>query len=80
MPEASLSTPPVVPYIGTWIETAIKSWKRDNKKVVPYIGTWIETILSAKETLSIPVVPYIGTWIETESNGRKLTEHQSYLI
>ena len=34
----------VVPYIGTWIETAIENqnWQLQ-EQVVPYIGTWIET-------------------------------------
>ena len=36
----------VVPYIGTWIETNIKSGNIDPNDVVPYIGTWIETCYS----------------------------------
>ena len=34
----------VVPYIGTWIETAVMARLRDAGLVVPYIGTWIETL------------------------------------
>ena len=33
----------VVPYIGTWIETAYIRARKDEILVVPYIGTWIET-------------------------------------
>ena len=33
----------VVPYIGTWIETAIFHFLCSSVRVVPYIGTWIET-------------------------------------
>ncbi len=33
----------VVPYIGTWIETWVKSTLIPSPSVVPYIGTWIET-------------------------------------
>ena len=33
----------VVPYIGTWIETADDILSRTGEIVVPYIGTWIET-------------------------------------
>ena len=33
----------VVPYIGTWIETAVMKRLKDAGLVVPYIGTWIET-------------------------------------
>ena len=35
---------PVVPYIGTWIETKRGTTTRDIGNVVPYIGTWIETL------------------------------------
>ena len=35
----------VVPYIGTWIETPIRSIVPKRAVVVPYIGTWIETII-----------------------------------
>ena len=34
----------VVPYIGTWIETAIHYLSLYLYLVVPYIGTWIETL------------------------------------
>ena len=33
----------VVPYIGTWIETADNTEEYQPPFVVPYIGTWIET-------------------------------------
>ena len=33
----------VVPYIGTWIETALFMFFTSDTVVVPYIGTWIET-------------------------------------
>ena len=33
----------VVPYIGTWIETANSLFEDLKYIVVPYIGTWIET-------------------------------------
>ena len=36
---------PVVPYIGTWIETANLTFLSCQLAVVPYIGTWIETLL-----------------------------------
>ena len=39
-----LTSPKVVPYIGTWIETAYIRARKDEILVVPYIGTWIETI------------------------------------
>ena len=35
---------PVVPYIGTWIETDNAIKMSGLEVVVPYIGTWIETI------------------------------------
>ena len=35
----------VVPYIGTWIETAFNKQYGKEEGVVPYIGTWIETVL-----------------------------------
>ena len=37
---------PVVPYIGTWIETDNAIKMSGLEVVVPYIGTWIETFLS----------------------------------
>ena len=36
----------VVPYIGTWIETAYIRDHKDVILVVPYIGTWIETMIA----------------------------------
>ena len=36
---------PVVPYIGTWIETKRGTTTREIGNVVPYIGTWIETFV-----------------------------------
>ena len=36
---------PVVPYIGTWIETKGKNIMLTREIVVPYIGTWIETLV-----------------------------------
>ena len=41
----------VVPYIGTWIETWVKSTLIPSPSVVPYIGTWIETGLIRIELL-----------------------------
>ena len=38
--------PSVVPYIGTWIETAVLEKSMKPEVVVPYIGTWIETDLA----------------------------------
>ena len=55
----------VVPYIGTWIETAENAGYGARLKVVPYIGTWIETLVPLLKTTEKFVVPYIGTWIET---------------
>ena len=56
----------VVPYIGTWIETAENAgYGARLKQVVPYIGTWIETLGKMGEKVVLSVVPYIGTWIET---------------
>ena len=39
----TLPEDPVVPYIGTWIETSPILMTRHILAVVPYIGTWIET-------------------------------------
>ena len=41
----------VVPYIGTWIETADNTEEYQPPFVVPYIGTWIETGLIRIELL-----------------------------
>ena len=56
---------PVVPYIGTWIETMIGANAQRQANVVPYIGTWIETYWHLNRIFEDKVVPYIGTWIET---------------
>ncbi len=71
---------PVVPYIGTWIETPLLSKSTLNALVVPYIGTWIETPLLSKSTLNALVVPYIGTWIETFVLCDNKVKKASYLI
>ena len=44
MDKSNLPDVLVVPYIGTWIETAKLAELPDNAAVVPYIGTWIETL------------------------------------
>ena len=72
--------PPVVPYIGTWIETLIGFGKRPGHFVVPYIGTWIETNIWKKAKLEDIVVPYIGTWIETRKYRYGSIAVLSYLI
>ena len=41
---------PVVPYIGTWIETLKEDMSKMSFEVVPYIGTWIETFLFGSGT------------------------------
>ena len=70
----------VVPYIGTWIETARRVRETDAKVVVPYIGTWIETITLVISLYTLKVVPYIGTWIETKREKWAEAYAQSYLI
>ena len=42
---------PVVPYIGTWIETEAEAKSILVTMVVPYIGTWIETQDDVTQTL-----------------------------
>ena len=58
---------PVVPYIGTWIETGLDVPPELKVDVVPYIGTWIETVWKESFVKTRVVVPYIGTWIETNN-------------
>ena len=70
----------VVPYIGTWIETATENTNETTGRVVPYIGTWIETIGKIESFMGGVVVPYIGTWIETCCYGRFIKRRRSYLI
>ena len=75
------SAPVVVPYIGTWIETAYIRARKDEILVVPYIGTWIETKRGTTTREIGNVVPYIGTWIETVTEKTLLTlPGWSYLI
>ena len=45
----------VVPYIGTWIETAGAIICIAGSQVVPYIGTWIET-----RQIYLSVVPLVS--------------------
>ena len=70
----------VVPYIGTWIETAEYIEGFCGRKVVPYIGTWIETTTCDAVWVEVEVVPYIGTWIETADNRAPELDPKSYLI
>ena len=58
----------VVPYAGTWIETARSRLRLCSPYVVPYAGTWIETYQSIQFLLTPTVVPYAGTWIETTAS------------
>ena len=70
-PQSSAFAFLVVPYIGTWIETAPLFITLTYNPVVPYIGTWIETPGGIAKKLLRSVVPYIGTWIETIGAGRR---------
>ena len=70
----------VVPYIGTWIETAVAACVIPGAIVVPYIGTWIETLILPRRPRVGTVVPYIGTWIETKPDIEKRNHPGSYLI
>ena len=48
---------PVVPYIGTWIETAMRALEAELTVVVPYIGTWIETLIAHR--YNVVIVSYL---------------------
>ena len=61
-----LSSPcPVVPLVGTWIETLLNAFCLSCWFVVPLVGTWIETAAPTGTPPRRSVVPLVGTWIET---------------
>ena len=33
----------VAPYVGAWIETALRVIENGRRRVAPYVGAWIET-------------------------------------
>ena len=56
--------PTVAPYLGAWIEIAIKFIKNTEDEVAPYLGAWIEINASYNNALQLIVAPYLGAWIE----------------
>ena len=70
---------PVVPYIGTWIETVEQS--DDDTVSLSYLIQVRGLKHQSIEQIGIKdVVPYIGTWIETTKMDYTFTLKESYLI
>ena len=60
-----LSSHPVAPYVGAWIETHYRQSYFLTEHVAPYVGAWIETNENYTDTWDGNVAPYVGAWIET---------------
>ena len=60
----------VAPYVGAWIETAVRGTRYYARMVAPYVGAWIETWSYLPHCLLFVVAPYVGAWIETLRRAR----------
>ena len=56
---------PVVPRVGTWVESCLRKGMRVNYQVVPRVGTWVERIWMRSLERIRRVVPRVGTWVES---------------
>ena len=55
----------VTPFVGVWIETALRSATALQKYVTPFVGVWIETPHKLANCCQYLVTPFVGVWIET---------------
>ena len=69
---------PVVPLVGTWIETSIVLSTKQHSIVVPLVGTWIETKTHIYLKPPAKVVPLVGTWIETHARSHEIVRILSF--
>ena len=62
----------VTPFVGVWIETNRRLFKRNWVLVTPFVGVWIETQGGRIENIDMLVTPFVGVWIETYSINKFL--------